>query len=56
MSGFAEIFALWVDKLPSLCYARLVHIIQAHSIEIENRLPNTIKHSFIFKKPFINVF
>jgi len=31
MCGFGDFFARWVDKLPVLCYAHLVHNTQTHS-------------------------
>ena len=30
MSGYGKISALWVDKLPILCYARLAHNTLTH--------------------------
>jgi len=48
MCGFGDFFARWVDKLPVLCYAHLVHNTQTHSIQIQNRLPNAINYCFIF--------
>ena len=54
MCGFPDFYARWLDKLPSSCYAHLVHNTQTHSIQILNRLPNAINYCFIFKKPFFN--